>query len=94
MGRVIPRRNEKIAWTSFDRDINPAATGILTGFTGLRQGVGLDIVPSVNLGGRRDHLTAVESTHADPSLDHVLQHHALADRIADAQYGFLEYGGG
>ena len=69
VGRVIPRRNEKIAWTSFDREINPAAAGVLTGFSGLRQGKGLDIVPSVNLGSRRDHMTAAESTHADPSLD-------------------------
>ena len=69
VGRVIPRRNEKIAWTSYDREINPAAAGVLTGFSGLQQGKGLDIVPSVNVGGRRDHMSAAESTHADPSLD-------------------------
>ena len=38
VGRSIPRKKEKMAWTSYDREINPGSTGILTGFSGLQQG--------------------------------------------------------
>ena len=69
VGRVIPRRNEKIAWTSINRDINPGSTGILTGFWDLQQGLGLDIVPSLVVGSDRDHVNSVDDTFSEPSLD-------------------------
>ncbi len=69
LGRVIPRRNEKIAWTSFNRDINPSAAGILTGFWDLQQGLGLDVVPSLVVGSNRDHVTSVDESFTEPSLD-------------------------
>ncbi len=69
VGRSIPRKKEKMAWTSYDREINPGSTGILTGFSGLQQGKGLDIIPSISVAGNRDFATSVDDTQADPSLD-------------------------
>jgi len=69
VGRVIPRKQEKIAWTSFDRNINPGSAGIITGFSGLQQGTGLDIIPSITIASSRDYATATDDTQTDPSLD-------------------------
>jgi hypothetical protein len=69
IGRAIPRKKEMIAWTSFDRAINLSATGVLSGFANIRQGKGLDIVPSISVAGNRDYATSAEETETDPSLD-------------------------
>ena len=47
--RIRRGSNENIAWMSFNREINPSTAGTATGLQGLRQGMGLDIVPSVTL---------------------------------------------
>ena len=47
--RIRRGSNENIAWMSNNREINPSTAGTATGLAGLRQGVGLDIVPSVAL---------------------------------------------
>lgn len=47
--RIRRGSNENIAWTSSNREINPSTAGTATGFAGLRQGIGLDIVPSMTL---------------------------------------------
>ena len=52
--RNIPRNNERIAWSSRDRQDNPGQAGIATGMTGMQQGIGLDIVPGVTL--RRERI--------------------------------------
>jgi hypothetical protein len=44
--RTIQRSGEEIAWVSRNRQMNPGVTGIASGFAGLEQGRGLDIVPS------------------------------------------------
>ena len=67
--RSIARKQEDIAWVSFNRDINPGATGVITGLTGLQQGVGLDIVPSVVTSHSRDFETHGTDSETDPSLD-------------------------
>jgi len=69
VGRSIPRKKEKIAWTSYDRSISLSSTGVLSGFEGLRQGVGLDVIPSVSVVGNRDYATAQDETAMDPSVD-------------------------
>ncbi len=69
IGRVIPRKQEKMAWTSLDRGINLSATGVLSGFEDLRQGRGLDVIPSISLAGNRDYNAAQSDTETDPSLD-------------------------
>jgi len=45
--RAIRRDNESIAWVSRNRQVNPSIAGTITGLEGLRQGKGLDIVPSM-----------------------------------------------
>ncbi|MYF69954.1 MAG: carbohydrate binding family 9 domain-containing protein, partial [Proteobacteria bacterium] len=69
VGRAIPRKQEKMAWTSFDRDIHPSSAGVLSGFSGLQQGRGLDIIPSISLAGNQNYLTDSKATQTDPSLD-------------------------
>ena len=69
VARAIPRKKERMAWTSLDRDINPSSTGLLTGFSGLQQGRGLDIVPSISVTGSRDFVTNSDDSETDPSLD-------------------------
>jgi hypothetical protein len=47
--RAIRRNNESIAWVSRNRQVNPGVAGTMTGLTGMKQGIGLDIVPSMTL---------------------------------------------
>jgi len=47
--RAIRRDNESIAWVSRNRQVNPSIAGTITGLEGMRQGRGLDIVPSMVL---------------------------------------------
>jgi hypothetical protein len=68
--RIRRGSNENIAWMSNNREINPSTAGTATGFAGLRQGVGLDIVPSIT--ARRSRTYGVGgSTQSDyePQLD-------------------------
>lgn len=67
--RSIARRQEDIAWVSFNRDVNPSSTGLITGLSGLQQGRGLDIVPSIVTSQDKDFETGVTNTETDPSLD-------------------------
>jgi len=70
--RSVVRKNEVIAWVTRNRQYNPAVSGIATGFEGLRQGLGLDIVPSVSGFSRKEFSdTGPDTTSNDlePSLD-------------------------
>ncbi|HEY5624701.1 MAG TPA: DUF5916 domain-containing protein [Gammaproteobacteria bacterium] len=69
VGRAIPRKQEKMAWTSYDRAINLSGTGVLSGFENLRQGRGLDVIPALSIAGRRDYANATDDSSTDPSLD-------------------------
>ena len=69
VARTIPRKKESMAWSSYDRDVNPSSAGVLSGFSGLRQGRGLDIIPSVSLASNHDFATEVQATQTDPSVD-------------------------
>ena len=51
--RAVRRKGEEISWVSRNRSYNPSIVGLATGFTGLRQGFGLDVVPSIALHRRR-----------------------------------------
>jgi hypothetical protein len=44
--RSLERRNEDMAWVSRNRRWDPSSAGLMTGLTGVNQGIGLDIVPS------------------------------------------------
>jgi len=67
--RGVPRKNERVAWVSRNRAYNPSVSGIAVGFEGLRQGVGLDIVPSASAARRKDFTTGVTDSEVEPSLD-------------------------
>jgi hypothetical protein len=68
-GRGIRRRGEEVAWVSYNRTYNPSTLGKLSGITGLDQGLGLEVVPSLT--GTRKERFAPDSTSQDfgPSLD-------------------------
>ena len=69
VARTIPRKKESMAWSSYDRAVDPSSAGVLSGFSGLRQGRGLDIIPAVSLASNHDFATEDQATRTDPSVD-------------------------
>jgi len=68
--RIRRGSNENIAWTSNNREINPSTAGTATGLAGLRQGLGLDIVPSMTMRGSRTYgVDAGTDSDFKPQLD-------------------------
>ena len=68
--RAIQRNAETVGWVSRNRELNPGVAGTATGLSGLEQGRGLDIVPSVTARGERHFIGAAGSdTNFEPSLD-------------------------
>lgn len=68
--RIRRGSNENIAWTSSNREINPSTAGTATGFAGLRQGIGLDIVPTMTLRRTRTYGPAgFTDEDYEPQLD-------------------------
>ncbi|MBN4053920.1 carbohydrate binding family 9 domain-containing protein, partial [Haliea sp. AH-315-K21] len=67
--REIARNNERLAWSSFNRAIDPSTGGQIEGMNGLQQGLGLDIVPSVSIVNAEDHINNSSDSRFDPSLD-------------------------
>jgi hypothetical protein len=68
--RIRRGNNENIAWMSNNREINPSTAGMATGLEGLRQGVGLDIVPSMTLRRSRTYGPAgFTDNDYEPQLD-------------------------
>ena len=68
-GRGIVRKQEFNLWTSHERQDWPAYSGEVTGIRNIEQGLGLDVVPSVNVNDRRDLRTGTQRTDLEPSLD-------------------------
>lgn len=69
IARTIARKKEEIAWASFNRALNPGSAGSLECVTGLQQGLGLDIVPSVTARTQRDYSAGASQNEIVPSLD-------------------------
>ena len=69
VARTIARKKEEIAWASFDRAINPGSAGTLDCISGIRQGRGLDIAPSLAVKQSNDFSAQGASTRLVPSLD-------------------------
>lgn len=68
--RAIRRNNEEIGWISRNRLINPSIAGTVTGFNGLQQGLGLDVVPYIIARQeRRFGAAGREETSVEPQLD-------------------------
>jgi hypothetical protein len=51
--RSLETRNEDMAWVSRNRRWDPSTAGLMTGLSGINQGIGLDIVPSASFANRR-----------------------------------------
>jgi hypothetical protein len=69
LNRRVARSNETMGWVSRNRTQSPAISGEITGLRGLRQGLGLDIVPSLTAAQRRGYSPRDDSSDAEPSLD-------------------------
>jgi hypothetical protein len=69
LNRRVARSNETMGWVSRNRTQSPAISGELTGITGIRQGLGLDIVPSLTVVERRDFTPREDTSDTEPSLD-------------------------
>ena len=67
--RGIARNNETIGWMSRTRQQNPSIAGTAVGFTGLEQGLGLDIVPSLSARESRYFIPSGSDSATDPSVD-------------------------
>jgi len=70
--RSISARGEFLSWNTdiiADQPYAPALAGRLTGLEGLRQGVGLDVTPSLTVHQHDGRATHTESTEWEPSLD-------------------------
>ena len=68
-GRGIVRKQEHVLWTSHERQDWPAYSGEVTGIENIEQGLGLDMVPSINLSQQRDLVLGGDDSGFEPSLD-------------------------
>lgn len=67
--REIVRKNEKIAWSSRNGQINPTVSGEVYGLSELSQGIGLDVIPSVSSTYRKNRELNTSESEQKPSLD-------------------------
>jgi len=68
-GRWVIRKREFDLWSSNDRRWWAADGGEMSGIDDIQQGLGLDVVPTVNVIIRRDYLTGSDDLEVEPSLD-------------------------
>ena len=67
--RSIRRKREEIAWSQRDRRITLDVDGEIAGMGGRDQGMGLDVVPSMNITQRSDFAANRGRSTSSPSLD-------------------------
>ena len=67
--RSIARKQEEVAWVSYNRQVNPGTTGVISGLSGLQQGRGLDIAPTIVSTQSRDFRTDTSGVDTEPSVD-------------------------
>jgi hypothetical protein len=67
--RTVVRKNEVMAWVSRNRAYNPSVSGLAVGFEGLKQGIGLELVPSLAASSSKNYLAGTSSSDVKPSLD-------------------------
>jgi len=61
--------NENMAWSSFNRSTNPSTSGQVLGIRDIRQGLGLDVIPSVTVATKENQVANTSDSRFDPSLD-------------------------
>jgi hypothetical protein len=69
LSRQIQRKSETMAWNSRNGDVNPTVSGELKGMSGLTQGKGLDVIPSVSTTSQQHHIDDSSESDFRPSLD-------------------------
>ena len=67
--RGIESNTEDVAWTSYNRSVNPSNFGTMTGLEGLEQGKGLDIIPGASATYRRQYDPSNSDSDLEPTLD-------------------------
>ena len=68
-GRGIVRKQEFNMWSSHERQDWPVYGGEVKGIDEIEQGLGLDVVPTVNVSQLRDNVLGTTDTELEPSLD-------------------------
>lgn len=68
-GRGLVRKQEHNLWSSHERQDWPAYSGEVQGIVGIKQGLGLDVVPAVNFSQRRNLVVGSNQSDTEPSLD-------------------------
>ena len=67
--RRVQYKNEQMVWVSNDRRYDPSSAGLATGMEGMKQGLGLDIVPSTSVTQERNIVAGTSDTRTEPSVD-------------------------
>ncbi len=67
--RYLGREVEAMAWSSSNRNVNPATGATITGIHDIGYGLGLDIVPSLSSVRQRRYRMRDSEVHMDPSVD-------------------------
>ncbi len=67
--RSIESNTEDMAWTSYNRSVNPSNFGTITGLEGLEQGVGLDVIPGASATYRERYDPSSSDSDLEPTLD-------------------------
>ena len=67
--RRVVRKQETIGWVTRNRDWNPSTSGEVEGLSGLQQGVGLDVVPSLSVRRVKQYSPPGSDSEVEPSLD-------------------------
>lgn len=67
--RRIVRKAERMGWESRSGATNPTVAGEVYGLTGMSQGVGLDIIPSVSSTYLNDRVDSTTDSDVNPSVD-------------------------
>jgi len=58
-----------MAWYTYNGQQNPSASGVMSGFHDLNQGLGLDLIPSVSTDYRQNHVFDASDSDLNPSFD-------------------------
>ena len=67
--RRIARKAERMGWESRNGAANPTVAGEAYGLTGMSQGVGLDIIPSITSTYLKDRVYSTTDSDFNPSVD-------------------------
>jgi hypothetical protein len=67
--RRVARHDELSGWVSRNQSQNPSIAGEIVGLSGLRQGLGLDVVPSATVSEQKTFADGATDSNLEPSLD-------------------------